>query len=108
MHVDFFRGSKSDGGCDYVPYAEPSSNQLTGIRPKLLGLYVSHLPNSCATVLTVNRSQVLVTVSRNALTLGPHAKSALLFIHDYLESRLKLLRSVKVCACSSTLKVRKC
>jgi hypothetical protein len=45
---------------------------------------------------TLNRSIVLLTVSEKALSLGDQARSILSFIHDFLESRLSLLRAVEV------------
>jgi hypothetical protein len=45
------------------------------------------------------RSIVLLAVLDKAITLGGQGNSMLVFVHEFLESRVKLVKSVKVSLC---------
>lgn len=49
------------------------------------------------------RSAVLLNVLEHAAKLGRRGDSVLSFIHDFVESRVELIRSAKVCKNSEVL-----
>ncbi len=42
------------------------------------------------------RSIILITASEKLITMGTDEKGTLRFVHDYMESRLSLLKSIEV------------
>lgn len=63
----------------------------------LLAMPLALQSNVQANSSAQNRSSIVATAADKLISMGNDEKGTLRFVHDYLESRLALLKTIEVC-----------